>query len=83
MGPFPLIGENSRIYAIFISDRGSTTLESHIFNNHIEISSWPCALLTFKFLVIVRISSFSKKKLEFNLEWILKDIVDGKTLTIG
>ena len=52
----------------YISDRGSTTSELHIFNNnHIEILSWPCALLTFKFLIILRISSFSKE-IEFKLE---------------
>ena len=29
----------------------------------------------------LRISSFSKE-IEFNLEWVLKDIVDGKTLIL-
>ena len=48
-----------------ISGRGSTTSESHIFNIRKEISSWPCALLTIKFLIILRISSFSKE-MEFN-----------------
>ena len=48
-----------------ISGRGSTTSESHIFNIRKEISSWPCTLLTLKFLIILRISSFSKE-MEFN-----------------
>ena len=44
-----------------VSDGGSTTSDSHIFNIRIETSLWRCALLTFKFLIILRISSFSKK----------------------
>ena len=38
-------------------DKGSVTTESQIFSIHIEISSWPWALFTFKFLIILRTSS--------------------------
>ena len=81
MRPLPYIRENSWIYAIFIiSDRDSTTSESYIFNICTEMSSWPCAL-TVKFLIILRISSFSKE-IEFTPEWVLQDITDSKTLLL-
>ena len=55
----------------YISDRVSTNTESHIFNIRIEILSWPCALSMLRFLIIFRMSSFSKL-IEDNLDWILK-----------
>ena len=45
-----------------MSGRGSTTSESDILNIHIEISSWLCALLTFKFLIILIISSLKRNR---------------------
>ena len=62
---------------LYISDRESTDTESHIFNIPIEILSWPCALLTLRFLIISRISSFSK--LIDHLDWVLKEIAEGNT----
>ena len=69
------------IQFLYISDRGSTNTESHIFNIRIEILSWPCALLTLRFLIIFRISSFSKL-IEDNVEWVLKEIAEGNTLLL-
>ena len=40
-----------------------------------------CSILTFKFLINLRILSFSKKT-EFNLESVLNDIVEGKTFLL-
>ena len=64
---------------------GVQHLQNHVFLTFVScifnISSQPCALLTFKFLIILRISSFSKE-IEFNLEWVLKHIVEGKTLLL-
>ena len=70
------------IQFLCISDRGSTNTESHIFNIRIEILSWPCALLTLRFLIIFRISSFSKL-IEDNLDWVLKEIAEGSMLLLG
>ena len=69
------------IQFLCISDRGSTNTESHIFNIRIEILSWPCALLTLRFLIIFGISSFSKL-MEDNLHWVLKEIAEGNTLLL-
>ena len=79
---FHISGETPEsIQFLYISDRGSTNTESHIFNIRIEILSWPCALLTLRFLIIFRISSFSKL-IEDNVEWVLKEIAEGNTLLL-
>ena len=39
-----------------------------------------CSILTFKFLINLRILSFSKK--QFNLESVLNDIVESKTFLL-
>ena len=69
------------IQFLYISGRGSTNTESHIFNICIEILSWTCALLMLRFLIIFRISSFSKL-IEDNLDWVLKEIAEGNTLLL-
>ena len=69
------------IQFLYISDRGSANTELHIFNIYIEILSWPCALLTLRFLIIFRISSFSKL-IEDNLDWVLKEIAEGNSLLL-
>ena len=79
---FHISGETPEsIQFLYISDRGSTNTESHIFNIRIEILSWPCALLTLSFLIIFRISSFSKL-IEDNLDWVLKEIAEGNMLLL-
>ena len=65
---------------LFINDRGLTNTESQIFNIRIEIS-WPCALVMLRFLIIFRISSFSKL-MEDNLDWVLKEIAEGNSLLL-
>ena len=39
-----------------IIDKGSVTTDSHISSSFIEMSSWLLTLLTFIFLIILRIS---------------------------
>ena len=69
------------IQILYVSDRGSANTESHIYNICVEILSWPCALLTLRFQIIFRMSTFSKL-IEDNLDWVLKGIAEGNLLLL-
>ena len=58
---------------------GSIITESEILSILIEMSSWLCALLTFSFLIILRISSFSILSAN-NLLLVLKLFLEGNIL---
>ena len=62
-------------------DKGSVTTESQIFSILIELSSWPWALFTFKFLIILRISSLVNL-IAVNLLSVIKYLLEGKTLLL-
>ena len=60
---------------------GSVITESQIFSILIEMSSWPCALLTFSFLIILRISSFLILGAN-NILLVLKIFLEGNILLL-
>ena len=80
MRSFPYIKKNSRVYTIFIYKWQGNT-ESHVVNICIEILPWPCASSMLRFLIILKISSFSKL-IEDNLDWVLKKTAEGNTLML-
>ena len=61
-------------------DKGSVTTESQIFSILIEISSWPCALFTFKFLILRKSSLLNL--IIVNLLSVIKCLQEGKTLLL-
>ena len=60
---------------------GSVITESQISSILIEMWSWPCALLTFSFLIIFRISSFLMLSAN-NLLLVLKIFLEGNILLL-
>ena len=62
-----------------IIDTGLTIEESHIFNNLIDISSCPCALLIFKECIILRIS-WSLNETDDKLALVTGAVTRGKVL---
>ena len=62
-------------------DKGAVTTESQIFSILIEISSWPRVLFTFKFLIILIISSLLSL-IVVNLLSIIKYLQEGQTLLL-
>ena len=67
------------ITAFKIIIRGLANTESQIFNTVIEISLWPCALFTLRFIINLEISSLILSF--YGLLLVLKDFLEGKTLS--
>ena len=80
---FRYLGKLHNQYVQFLKmiHNGSVMTESQIFSILIEMSSWPCALLTFSFLIILRISSFLILGAN-NILLVLKIFLEGNILLL-